>query len=116
MSDGERAIFYFIGEVLCAKENSLIIVDEPENHLHKSILNRLWDAIEASRTDCVFLYITHNLDFATSRINSQIIWVKEFFTDNIWNYNLVDDINTSDSLKLEIMGNRQKVLLVEGTP
>ena len=38
MSDGERAIFYFIGEVLCAKENSLIIIDEPENHLHKSIL------------------------------------------------------------------------------
>lgn len=116
MSDGERAIFYFIGEVLCAKENSLIIIDEPENHLHKSILIRLWDAIEASRTDCVFLYITHNLDFASSRINSQIIWVKEFLTENNWNYELVNDINASDSLKLEIMGNRQKVLLVEGTP
>lgn len=115
MSDGERAIFYFIGEVLCAKENSLIIVDEPENHLHKSILTRLWDAIEASRTDCVFLYITHNLDFASSRIKSQIIWVKEFLTEDNWNYDLVNDINTSDSLKLEIMGNRQKVLLVEGT-
>ena len=46
MSDGERAVFYFIGEVLCAKENSLIIIDEPENHLHKSILPRLWDAVE----------------------------------------------------------------------
>lgn len=116
MSDGERAIFYFIGEVLCAKENSLIIVDEPENHLHKSILNRLWDAIEASRTDCVFLYITHNLDFASSRINSQIVWVKEFLGENNWKYDLVEDVNNSDSLKLEIMGNRQKVLLVEGTP
>lgn len=116
MSDGERAIFYFIGEVLCAKENSLIIVDEPENHLHKSILNRLWDAIEASRTDCVFLYITHNLDFASSRINSQIVWVKEFSGENNWKYDLVEDVNNSDSLKLEIMGNRQKVLLVEGTP
>lgn len=41
MSDGERAVFYFIGEVLCAGENSLIIIDEPENHLHKSILPRL---------------------------------------------------------------------------
>ncbi|MDE6475231.1 MAG: ATP-binding protein, partial [Erysipelotrichaceae bacterium] len=71
MSDGERAIFYFIGEVLCAQENSLIIVDEPENHLHKSILVRLWDAIEISREDCIFLYITHNLDFASSRMNSQ---------------------------------------------
>ena len=40
MSDGERAVFYFIGEVLCAKEGSLIIIDEPENHLHKSIISR----------------------------------------------------------------------------
>ena len=115
MSDGERAIFYFIGEVLCAKENSLIIIDEPENHLHKSILVRLWNAIECSRPDCMFLYITHNLDFASSRINSQIVWVKEFFVEDGWKYDLLDDINSSDSLKLEIMGNRQKVLLVEGT-
>lgn len=115
MSDGERAIFYFIGEVLCAKENSLIIIDEPENHLHKSILVRLWNAIECSRPDCMFLYITHNLDFASSRINSQIVWVKEFFVEEGWKYDLLDDINSSDSLKLEIMGNRQKVLLVEGT-
>lgn len=116
MSDGERAIFYFIGEVLCAKENSLIIIDEPENHLHKSILVRLWNAIEASRTDCVFLYITHNLEFASSRINSQIIWVKEFESKDDWKYDLLDEVNTSDSLKLEIMGNRQRILLVEGTP
>lgn len=56
MSDGERAIFYFIGEVLCAKENSLIIIDEPENHLHKSILVRLWNAIESVRDDCMYIY------------------------------------------------------------
>ena len=116
MSDGERAIFYFIGEVLCAKDNSLIIIDEPENHLHKSILIRLWDAIEASRPDCTYLYVTHNLDFASSRVNSQIIWVKEFQADNKWRYDLLNHIDTADSLKLEIMGNRQKVLLVEGTP
>ena len=115
MSDGEMAIFYFIGEVLCAKENSLIIIDEPENHLHKSILVRLWNAIECSRPDCMFLYITHNLDFASSRINSQIVWVKEFFVEDGWKYDLLDDINSSDSLKMEIMGIRQKVLLVDGT-
>lgn len=115
MSDGERAIFYFIGEVLCADKNSLIIIDEPENHLHKSILIRLWNAIESARPDCVFLYITHNLDFACSRINSQLIWVQEFFTENNWRYQLLDTINNADGLKLEIMGSRQKVLLVEGT-
>lgn len=116
MSDGERAIFYFIGEVLCAKENSLIIIDEPENHLHKSILIRLWNAIESVRDDCMFVYITHNLEFASSRVNSQIIWVKNFLSENNWEYELIESIDASDSLKLEIMGNRQKILLIEGTP
>ena len=115
MSDGERAVFYFIGEVLCAKANSLIIIDEPENHLHKSILPRLWDAIEKEREDCVFLYITHDLEFARSRMQSQIIWVKEFEKENQWQYELLDDVDASDGLKLEILGNRQNVLLVEGT-
>lgn len=114
MSDGERAIFHFIGEVLCAKKNSLIIVDEPENHLHKSILIKLWNAIEMARPDCAFLYITHNLEFANSRIDCQIIWVQEFLSNNNWKYKLVNDINECDNLKLEIMGNRQRVLLVEG--
>lgn len=116
MSDGERAIFHYIAEAVCAKNHSLIIVDEPENHLHKSILVRLWDAIEAARPDCVFLYITHNLDFASTRINTQIIWVKNMEEDSVWEYELLEEDSFSDDLLLEILGNRQKILLVEGTP
>lgn len=116
MSDGERAIFYFLGEVLCVKENSLIIVDEPENHLHKSILERLWDSIENARLDCTFLYITHNLDFASSRIDTQIIWVKNMISNSIWDYEVIEDVSSTDNLLLEILGNRQKVLVIEGSP
>lgn len=115
MSDGERAIFYFIGEVVCAEESQLIIIDEPENHLHKSILTRLWDAIENERTDCTFLYITHNLDFASTRLNSQLIWVKSMSDGPVWEYELLDSSFYADELRLEILGNRQKILLVEGT-
>lgn len=115
MSDGERSIFYFIGEALCVLHDSLIIIDEPENHLHKSILIRLWDAIESARPDCTFLYITHDLNFTMSRINSQIIWAKNMTTIGNWEYELINfDNNIVDALKLEIMGNRQNVLLVEG--
>lgn len=115
MSDGERAIFYFIGEVLCVPDNSLIIIDEPENHLHKSILVRLWNEIEAARPDCIFLYVTHSLDFAVSRNNSQIIWVKDMPSKDEWEYELLSENDSRiDDVKLEILGNRQKVLLVEG--
>ncbi len=117
MSDGEREIFYFIGTVLCMPENSLIIIDEPENHLHKSILVRLWNEIESARPDCIFLYITHSLDFAVSRNNSQIVWVKDMPKKDVWEYELLsEDDHRIDAVQLEILGNRQNVLLVEGTP
>ena len=116
MSDGERAIFHYIAEVVCAKDNSLIIVDEPENHLHKSILVRLWDAIEAARQDCMFFYITHSLDFASTRINTQIVWVKSMDENSVWDYEVLEQDHFADDLLLEILGNRQKILLVEGTP
>jgi AAA15 family ATPase/GTPase len=58
LSDGERAIFYFVGQSLIANENSAIIIDEPELHIHKSILKTLWDEIETARPDCAFVYIT----------------------------------------------------------
>lgn len=116
MSDGERAIFHFIAEVVSAEENSLIIIDEPENHLHNSILERLWNEIEAERQDCVYLYITHNLDFARTRNNTQIVWIKNMIDKQKWNYELLDSNDFSDDLLLEILGNRQGVLFVEGTP
>lgn len=116
MSDGERAIFHYIAEVVSAKDNSLIIIDEPENHLHNSILERLWNEIEAERQDCVYLYITHNLDFARTRNNTQIVWIKNMIDKQKWDYELLDSNDFSDDLLLEILGNRHGVLFVEGTP
>ena len=116
MSDGERAIFHYIAEVVSAKDNSLIIIDEPENHLHNSILERLWNEIEAERQDCVYLYITHNLDFTRTRNNTQIVWIKNMIDKQKWDYELLDSNDFSDDLLLEILGNRHGVLFVEGTP
>lgn len=114
MSDGERAIFYYIGTIISVPPNSIVIIDEPENHLHKSILVRLWNSIEEKRKDCFFIYLTHNLDFAVSRLDSQIIWVKEYFGENNWSYQIIDDTDDMKALSLEILGNRQKILLIEG--
>ena len=47
MSDGEKLVFYLIGAVLCAPENALLIIEEPEVLLHDSIKNPLWDEIDA---------------------------------------------------------------------
>lgn len=76
MSDGERVALYLIAQALCIPKKRTIIIDEPEIHLHRSIMSRLWAAIEEARNDCLFIYITHDTQFAASHAKSQKLWVK----------------------------------------
>lgn len=66
MSDGERAVLYLASQVLVAPDNKTLIIDEPELHLHNSIMNILWEQLENYRQDCLFIYITHDTNFAAS--------------------------------------------------
>lgn len=77
MSDGERIILYLVGRVLLAPERALIVIDEPEMYLHKTIVDKLWNKLEMERQDCVFLYLTHDLQFAASR-NGRKAWIRSF--------------------------------------
>ena len=81
MSDGEKLVFYLIGAVLCAPDNALLIIEEPEVLLHDSIKNPLWDEIEAMRPDCTYVYLTHDIDFAASRDNSKRLWIRSYNGD-----------------------------------
>ena len=66
MSDGEKIVFYLIGAVLCAEPNAILIIEEPEVLLHDSIKNALWNEIEVCRPDCTYIYLTHDIGFATA--------------------------------------------------
>lgn len=114
MSDGERVALYLICQALCVPPNKTIIVDEPELHLHRSIMNRLWNAIEKARQDCLFIFITHDTQFAASHGRSIKVWVKSY-DGHKWEYAFVQDAELPSQLMLDIMGNRRKVLFVEGT-
>jgi hypothetical protein len=67
MSDGERAALYLLAKVLLIEEGTILVIDEPETHFHSLLAIRLWDALEASRTDLRFVYVTHDLVFSLSR-------------------------------------------------
>lgn len=117
MSDGERVMLYMICQVLVQRPNTLLIVDEPELHIHKSIVDKLWTRLEVERNDCVFMYITHDLNFALSRNEAKILWVKSY-SGSDWEYEFLDSADYEDipeTLLYEIIGTRQKVLFVEGT-
>ncbi|MBW3630092.1 MAG: ATP-binding protein [Gemmatimonadetes bacterium] len=75
MSDGERVALYLAATILDAPAG-LLIVDEPEVHLHPVLARRLWDAFEKMRPDVRFVYITHDIPFALSRKQPQFIIVK----------------------------------------
>ena len=114
MSDGERVTLYLIAQCLCVSEDKIIIIDEPEIHLHRSIMDKLWTSIEAERKDCFFIYITHDTQFAATHKNSEKLWIKNYDGIN-WNFEEIKDSNLPEQLLLDILGNRKPVLFVEGT-
>ena len=114
MSDGERVIFYLIGQCLAAPSNGIVVIDEPELHLHKSVQASLWTEIEKLRSDCLFVYLTHDVDFAASKENSKRIWLKSF-DGHVWDWEeLQEDSNLPGDLLLEVLGSRKNVVFVEG--
>lgn len=115
MSDGERVAIYLIGQCLVAPPGSIIIIDEPELHLHKSIMHRLWDGVERFCQDKTLVYITHDLDFASSRNDYTKIWVQGYSGSDTWKYSVLDATEEiPDRLFLEVLGTRKPVLFVEG--
>jgi len=93
MSDGERVIFYLIAQTLLAKADTVLIFDEPELHINKSILAKLWDSIESARPDCAFLYITHDVEFASSRhaATKYALHAFELYPNQTWDIELLPD-------------------------
>jgi ABC-type glutathione transport system ATPase component len=114
MSDGERVIFYLIGQCLAAPENAIIIIDEPELHLHKSIQAPLWNQIEQARPDCLFLYLTHDVDFASAMEEATKVWLKSYDGER-WDWGVIkQDGNIPEQLLLEVLGSRKPIVFVEG--
>ena len=113
MSDGEKNIFFLIGRVLLASDNAIIIIDEPEMYLHKAIINKLWDRLEYERRDCKFIYLTHDLEFASSR-KANKYWIKDFQFPSKWEIDPIPENDIPDSLLMKILGSRKKILFCEG--
>lgn len=117
MSDGERLIFYMIGQCLMIKSGSTVIIDEPELHLNRSIIGSLWDSIEAERRDCGFIYITHDIDFVNSRQAADKYFVAsiDFSAGPSWDIQpLPSASGIPDGVMGVIVGSRRSILFVEG--
>ncbi|MDE6239851.1 MAG: AAA family ATPase, partial [Muribaculaceae bacterium] len=87
LSDGERAVIYYIAGVLYAPKGSAIFINSPEIFLHPTIMQSLWSRIELLRPDCTFIYTTHDLEFTSSRSNATVVWVRDYDPAAVsWDY------------------------------
>ncbi|MCH5319353.1 MAG: DUF4435 domain-containing protein [Paramuribaculum sp.] len=116
LSDGERAVLYYLGAILYAPRDGVVFVDSPEIFLHPSVMQTLWNKIESMRPDCLFFYTTHDLEFASSRVGATIVWVRDYNAAHVtWDYDILPPRGgISDDIYLAIIGARKPVLFIEG--
>lgn len=119
LSDGERNALLLASDVLDAKPDSLILIDEPERHLHRSIVGPLLIQLFNFRSDCGFVISTHDPELPLLSKGAKTLLVRScnVLPDNTvtWDADLISsDQAIPDDLKRDLLGSRRKVLFVEG--
>lgn len=116
LSDGERQVFYFLANCISySKEKpGYIIVDEPENHLNRQVSVTLWNKLENVLPKCTFVYITHDPQFASSRLDTTLIWSKKYKHPYEWEFKEITDKKIPEETLIEVLGSKQNVLFCEG--
>jgi ABC-type cobalamin/Fe3+-siderophores transport system ATPase subunit len=114
MSDGERTVLYMALRVLTA-DHAVILVDEPELHMHSRLAVQFWDEAEKLCPNCRFVYVTHDLNFTLSRRRATVLIARpNDQTEAI----LVDDLPSS--IAAEVLGvatlpfHAKRIFLFEG--
>jgi ABC-type cobalamin/Fe3+-siderophores transport system ATPase subunit len=120
LSDGERNALLIAGHVLTAKGNSLILIDEPERHLHRSVISPLLTQLFAKRPDCGFVVSTHDVMLPLDNPMARTILIRGCAYNGSavtgWDADVVDSASgLDDDLKRDILGARRRILFVEGT-
>ena len=117
MSDGERAAALLAAEMITA-DTDLLLIEEPERHLHRSITVPLLRALFATRNDCAFVIATHDVDLPVALGGRTILLSGCTFSADgkpaAWTADLVPSGNLSEVVRRDILGARRDILFVEG--
>ncbi|MDE5744951.1 MAG: DUF4435 domain-containing protein [Paramuribaculum sp.] len=116
LSDGEKAAIYYLAAVMYAPKHGAIFIDSPEMFMHPSIMQNLWNRIESLRSDCLFVFTTHDLEFASQNQDSTVVWVRDYDAASVtWDYDILPKQDgMSDEVYMAIIGARKPVLFIEG--
>lgn len=119
MSDGERASVILCADILSASADSVILIDEPERHLHRAIISPLLAALFEERKDCAFIIATHEVSLPIDLNADAVVLRNAKWTDgqaSSWDSELVPAGNDlPEDLVRDVLGSRRAILFVEGT-
>lgn len=120
LSDGERNAMLIAATVLGAKPGTLLIIDEPERHLHRSIIAPMIQQLVEHRPDCAFIVSTHDHELPIGLENSRTLLIRscEYHGNNAQKWvadELPQNSSIDDILKRDLLGSRRKILFVEGS-
>ncbi|MEM5425104.1 ATP-binding cassette domain-containing protein [Paraburkholderia ferrariae] len=116
MSDGERAALILASEIILGDKNAVVIADEPERHLHRSISSPLMQYLREIRPDLSWVVATHDLSLPRDDVGAKVVILYKYFGQHIWQAELIVDPGALPaSLSEAVYGAREKVLFVEGT-
>ena len=120
MSDGERSAAILAAAVLTADPGTVFLIDEPERHLHRAIIEPFLSALFSERSDCVFVVATHEISLPLVTPGSPVIVVRSCAWNgdaaSTWDADyLAPDMDLPEEVRRAVLGARKRVLFVEGT-
>ena len=117
LSDGERTLFYLMAQCIASRENTVIIIDEPELHINKAILVKFWlfiiDKLSKTRA---FIFITHDPEFWKLSDPKMRYAINYYIPDDQWDIEKIPIQSSTfpDHILNKIIGSTKPILLVEG--
>lgn len=115
LSQGEKAVLYYLGAALYAPPEAVIFVDSPTLFVHPGLLSELWNTIEGLRPDCMFVYNSVDEDFVSTRTRNSCIWIRRYDSaQKAWDYRLLGPGSLTEEMMTEFAATRRSVLFIEG--
>ena len=120
MSDGERNAMIIAAHVITADPETVFLIDEPERHLHRAIIQPFLSALfDLRKDDCAFIIATHEIALPVAHSDAQVLILRSCQWNGkhcaAWDAEVLEpNSQLPEELKRTILGSRKKVLFVEG--
>ena len=120
MSDGERNAMIIAAHVITADPGIVFLIDEPERHLHRSIIQPFLSALfDFRKDDCAFIIATHEISLPIANPEARVLMLRSCQWSGregvAWDTEVIKpNPELPEELRRTILGSRNRILFVEG--